>query len=80
MLCKFTIVYDNLGAIHTSELDRSEIDLNECERFLKANWDRSQIDQLRSVLVWMAPKTIVNLHIAWLVLYKRIYSIKLRSN
>ena len=44
------------GAIHTSELDRSEcersnanwdwskIDLNECEHFLKANWDRSQID------------------------------------
>ena len=50
-----------LGAIHTSELDRSEIDLspkrecersnanwdrskidlNECEHFLKANWDRS---------------------------------------
>ena len=55
----------NLSAIHTSELDRSEIDLSpkqsECERsnanwhrskfdlneheqFLKANWDRSQID------------------------------------
>ena len=37
-----------IGAIHTSELDRSEIDLNpkrsECEHFLKANWDRSQID------------------------------------
>ena len=53
------------GAIHTSELDRSEIDLgpkqpecehssanwdrskidlNECEHFLKANWVRSQID------------------------------------
>ena len=52
-------------AIHTSELDRSEIDLspkrsecersnanwvrskidlNECEHFLKANWDRPQID------------------------------------
>ena len=50
------------GAIHTSELDRSEIDLspkrecersnanwdrskidlNECEHFLKANWDRSE--------------------------------------
>ena len=50
------------SAIHTSELDRSEIDLspklsecersnanwdrskidlNECEHFLKANWDRS---------------------------------------
>ena len=34
----------NEGVIHTSELDRSEVDLNECERFLKANWDRSQID------------------------------------
>ena len=34
----------NLGAIHTSDLDRSEIDLNECEHFLKANCDRSQID------------------------------------
>ena len=54
-----------LGAIHTSELDRSEmdlspkrsecersnanwdrskIDLNECEHFLKANWDQFQID------------------------------------
>ena len=53
------------GAIHTSELDRfeidlspkrsecersnanwdrSKIDLNECEHFLKANWGRSQID------------------------------------
>ena len=36
-----------LGAIHTSELDRSEIDLSpkrsECERS-NANWDRSQID------------------------------------
>ena len=43
---------EHSGAIHTSELDRSErsnanwdrskIDLNECEYFLKANWDRSQ--------------------------------------
>ena len=33
-----------LGAIHTSEWDRSKIDLNECEHFLKANGDRSQID------------------------------------
>ena len=24
--------------------DGSKIDLNECEHFLKANWDRSQID------------------------------------
>ena len=36
-----------LGAIHTSELDRSEIDLSpkrsECERS-NANWDRSKID------------------------------------
>ena len=24
--------------------DRSKIDLNECEHFLKANWDWSQID------------------------------------
>ena len=53
------------GAIYTSELDRSEIDLspkrskcersnanwdpskidlNECEHFHKANWDRFQID------------------------------------
>ena len=35
------------GAIHTSELDRSEIDLSpkrsECERS-NANWDRSKID------------------------------------
>ena len=55
--------WKHLGAIHTSELDRSEIDLspkrsacersttnwdrskidlNECEHFLKANWDRSK--------------------------------------
>ena len=37
----------HLGAIHTSELDRSEIDLSpkrsECERS-NANWDRSKID------------------------------------
>ena len=25
----------------------SEIDLNECEHFLKANWDRPEIDQTR---------------------------------
>ena len=40
-----------LGAIHTSELDRSEIDLSpkrsKCERS-NANWDRSKID-LRNV-------------------------------
>ena len=38
---------ETLGTIHTSELDRSEIDLNlkrsECERS-NANWDRSRID------------------------------------
>ena len=37
----------DLGAIHTSELDRSEIDLSpkrsEYERS-NANWDRSKID------------------------------------
>ena len=65
-----------LGAIHTSELDRSEIDLspkrsecersnanwdrsnidlNECEHFLKANWDRSQIDPTLDRSVWTAP-------------------------
>ena len=36
-----------LGAFHTSELDRHEIDLSpkrsECERS-NANWDRSKID------------------------------------
>ena len=36
------------GAIHTSELDRSEIDLSpkrsECERSNAPNWDRSKID------------------------------------
>ena len=35
------------GAIHTSELDRSEVDLSpkrsECDRS-NANWDRSKID------------------------------------
>ena len=60
------------GAIHNSELDRSEIDLspkrsecersnanwdrskidlNECEHFLKANWNLRSI-QLTSILVW----------------------------
>ena len=38
------------GAIHTSELDRSEIDLSpkrsECERSKYANWDRSKIADL----------------------------------
>ena len=49
-----------MGAIHTRELDRSEIDLSqkrsECERS-NANWDRSKIEpiQLRSILVWTAP-------------------------
>ena len=41
----------NLGAIHkrsecersNANWDRSKIDLNEREHFLKANWDRSQI-------------------------------------
>ena len=33
---------------------RTEIDLNECEHFLKANWDRSQIDLSSIViLVWV---------------------------
>ena len=62
---KSSVRYLYIGAIHTSELDRSEIvlspkrsecersnanwdrskiDLNECEHFLKANWHQSQID------------------------------------
>ena len=40
-------VSSELGAIHISELDRSEIDLSpkrsECERS-NANWDRYKID------------------------------------
>ena len=42
-----TIYIVKLGAIHTRELDRSEIDLSpkrsECERS-NANWDRSKTD------------------------------------
>ena len=36
----------NVNARMRTEIDlnESEIDLNECEHFLKANWDRSEID------------------------------------
>ena len=65
LLTSIGTLINNYGAIHTSELDRSQIDLspklsecehsnanwdrskidlNECQHFLKANWGRSQID------------------------------------
>ena len=40
----------------------TKIDLNECEHFLKVNWDPRSI-QLRSILVWMVPKLINDLDV-----------------
>ena len=38
----------NLSLGYYGSIDRSKIDLNECENFLEANWDRSQFAFERS--------------------------------
>ena len=80
MIIEWSILY---GAIHTSELDRSEIDLSpkrsECERS-NANWDRSKCERrlprlIFTLLVPRCTSLVLRLYVACTSLVRRCTSL-----